>query len=183
MIMNIMKIKDLLEKYHNGETTLEEEKQLQEFFSQTDIPANLNIYKHQFQFFIDSHKESIPDSDFEKKVLTRLNDIEKIPQTKSRNNYLYIVTGIAASILFVIGLSFQFGDIDFMKQAEVTQIEDTYKDPEKAYEETKKTLLFVSKKLNQGLDELGKINKLNKGLEEMNKLSIFNEYKQMIINL
>ena len=70
-----------------------------------------------------------------------------------------------------------------MKQSGVSQIEDTYKDPKKAFEETRKTLLFVSEKLNQGLDELDKINKLDEGLEEMNKLSIFNEYKHMIINL
>ena len=42
-------IEKLLEKYFNGDTSLEEEQQLQTFFQGEDIPVNLKPYQNQFR--------------------------------------------------------------------------------------------------------------------------------------
>jgi len=38
-------IKDLIEKYYEGGTSLEEEKKLSDFFRKGDIPEELQLYK------------------------------------------------------------------------------------------------------------------------------------------
>lgn len=48
--MNTERIEHLLDKYFDGETSLEEEKELQEFFRQGDIPDHLKSYADQFSY-------------------------------------------------------------------------------------------------------------------------------------
>lgn len=48
--MNTKKIEQLLEKYFEGETTLNEEKELRDFFQQDEIPEHLKSYTDQFSY-------------------------------------------------------------------------------------------------------------------------------------
>ncbi|NBC05131.1 MAG: HEAT repeat domain-containing protein [Bacteroidetes bacterium] len=48
--MNTERIEQLLDKYFDGETSLEEEKKLREFFRQEDIPTHLKSYADQFSY-------------------------------------------------------------------------------------------------------------------------------------
>lgn len=51
--MNTEKIEQLLEKYFEGETSLEEEKQLRTFFRKEDIPDRLKSYREQFESILE----------------------------------------------------------------------------------------------------------------------------------
>ena len=51
--MKIDVIKELLEKYYRAETTLEEEEQLEIFFTGDDVPDELRHHGQQFRFFIE----------------------------------------------------------------------------------------------------------------------------------
>lgn len=48
--MNTERIEQLLDKYFEGESSLEEEKELREFFRQEEIPAHLKSYTDQFSY-------------------------------------------------------------------------------------------------------------------------------------
>ena len=48
--MNTERIKKLLDKYLDGQTSLDEEKELREFFRQDDIPNHLKSYADQFSY-------------------------------------------------------------------------------------------------------------------------------------
>lgn len=48
--MNTERIEQLLEKYFDGDTSLEEEKELREFFRQDNIPTDLKSYADQFSY-------------------------------------------------------------------------------------------------------------------------------------
>lgn len=48
--MNTERIEQLLDKYFDGETSLEEEKELREFFQQDEIPNHLKSYTDQFSY-------------------------------------------------------------------------------------------------------------------------------------
>ncbi|TKT92443.1 HEAT repeat domain-containing protein [Dyadobacter frigoris] len=50
-------IENLLDKYYNGETTLEEEKYLRLFFQNDNIPAHLQSHTAQFRYFAEAGKE------------------------------------------------------------------------------------------------------------------------------
>ena len=45
---NYKAIEQLIEKYFEGETSTDEEKQLQEFFKAGDVPANLKVHQAWF---------------------------------------------------------------------------------------------------------------------------------------
>ncbi|WP_461093089.1 HEAT repeat domain-containing protein [Spirosoma gilvum] len=50
-------IEQLLEKYYEGETTLQEEKLLRQFFQQESIPAHLQSHADQFRYFADARNQ------------------------------------------------------------------------------------------------------------------------------
>jgi len=87
------------------------------------------------------------DDQFDEELLSIINE-EKSIETRKKNSLKY--WSIAASIAFVISAGIIFRN-DFIKvepQVSIVEI-DTYNDPEKAFEETKRALQLISSKLNQ----------------------------------
>jgi len=166
MIMNLQRIEQLIEKYEIGETSVKEEAELKKFFVRENIPFHLRSYKDLFTFFDSSANEELPDMDFDDKILKAISDDKIIPISHRRNRSIYMIAGIAASIIILIGLFFQFG-------LNKPSYEDTFDDPLLAYAETKKVLLMVSGNLNSGTNELQKVSEFNEGLNELSKISNF----------
>ena len=72
--MDYKYIEQLMERYWNAETTLEEEEILRAFFSQEDIPAELSQYAPLFAY---EHAEKAVDvlgEDFDEKMLQQIGD-------------------------------------------------------------------------------------------------------------
>jgi len=164
--MNLQRIEILIEKYESGKTSIKEEAELKAFFSRDNVPFHLRSYKDLFTFFDSAANEELPNKDFDDKILKAISDDKTIPISQRRNRNIYVITGIAASIIILIGLFFQFG----LNQP---SFDDTYDDPMLAYAETKKVLLMVSGNLNSGVDELQKVSEFNNGLNELDRISSF----------
>ena len=164
--MNLQRIEILIEKYEKGKTSVKEEAELKEFFARDNVPFHLRSYKDLFTFFEMSAKEEIPGDDFDERILKSIGEDGVILISQQRNRYIYIISGIAASIIILFGLYFQFG---LNKPA----FEDTYDDPMLAYAETKKVLMMVSGNLNEGVNELQKVSEFNNGLNELEKITSF----------
>jgi len=162
--MNLQKIEQLLEKYDRGESTLEEENQLKEFFLNGDYPEILKGRKDLFSYYELSKKEEIPSLDFDEKILSAITK-EKVTPFGKRRQFFYI-TAIAASIVILFGIYFRYG-------ISGSSLKDTYDDPRLAYAETKKILLRVSANINTGVNEMKNIKHFNTGLSELNKFSAF----------
>lgn len=186
--MNSRQIEILLERYFGGETTLKDEKVLKEFFQRKDIPAHLVSLKEQFEFFSNEKEREILDASFDDKIIGLIQEEEIQTTKRSRRLYLYMASGIAASILIIMSLFFQFDPFS-------RKIQETFNDPQLAYNETKRALLMVSQtlnngiqpigkaaKMNEGVQELNKISSLNSGMEEFNKVSKFYELQQRFLN-
>jgi hypothetical protein len=155
--MDYNKIKILLEKYWNCETTLEEESLLQEYFSGTDMPEDLKEYKPLFQYYKSQRAVKVTEG-FEERVISEIESNEK----KGKRRYLNIYYKVAAAvilILFFVTIHQQF--IKVREKATVL-VQDTFEDPEKALEETKKALLLVSEKWNKGKDNITKLSEFNR---------------------
>ena len=164
--MNLGKIKQLLDKYESGKTSTAEETLLKDFFLREKVPIHLLKYKEIFNFIDISQKEELPDSDFDEKILRAIGDDKVIPMVSGNRRKIYSLISIAASIIILIGLYFQFGKNH-------SNYNDTYDNPQLAYNEVKKTLLLVSGNLNSGVDELKDISAFNNGLKELNNISTF----------
>ncbi|MFA6571272.1 MAG: hypothetical protein WCT77_08550 [Bacteroidota bacterium] len=99
-----MKIELLIEKYLEGETSPEEECELRDFFSRKNIPKELVHFKTMFSFFTEEKLIEI-SPEFNPKINLLVE--KKILKTDFSNNGRFLkYTGIAASILIVLGISF-----------------------------------------------------------------------------
>jgi len=102
-------IDKLLEKYYEGETTLDEEKQLRDFFQQSSIPTHLQHHAAQFQYFVDARKEH-PSLLFNNRLTEKLNPTSRL------NSLTSWVRRLAASLLLII-LGFAGGLFYIQRQA------------------------------------------------------------------
>ena len=100
--MDYKYIEQLLERYWEGETTLQEEAILRAFFSQEDVPASLMKYKSLFDCGL--QEETLSD-DFDARILEQIGGDEpkaKIVTLASRLKPLFKAAAIVA-ILLTIG--------------------------------------------------------------------------------
>jgi hypothetical protein len=155
--MDYSEIKILLEKYWNCETTLEEESLLQEYLSGSDITEDLKEFAPLFQYYKSQRKVKISEG-FEEKVINEIESKEK----KGKRKYLHIYYKAAAAVILILFfVTIQQRFIAVREKATVV-VQDTFDDPEKALEETKKALLLVSEKWNKGKENIAKLSEFNK---------------------
>ena len=136
------KIEEIIAKYFEGESTLEEERTLSEYFSGNNIAPHLVTYKPLFQFV---EKEKNQQSDVQ---------ISKNITQKKSKPWLAIA---AAVCLFAVGTVWIYD-----AQVNSTPPDGAIDDPELAFEETKKALLLVSENLNKGMNQTVYLSEFNK---------------------
>lgn len=132
--MELKLVKQLLEKYFQGATTIAEEKQLKAYFSSNDVAPHLAKYQMLFGYF-----ETQKGTQYE----------QKLPlQPRKQRNVKWI--GIAASFVVLFGLA------TFYFYPSEPKHEDlgTYDNPEEALAATHKALLMVSKQVNVGMESV-----------------------------
>jgi hypothetical protein len=71
--MDYKYINQLLERYWNCETSLEEEKILRAFFSQADIPADLERYRSLF-IYEQEEQHTVLGSDFDERMMSLIDE-------------------------------------------------------------------------------------------------------------
>lgn len=161
--------KILLEKYWNCETSLEEEARLRSYFQKDDIPEALKKYQGLFRFYSEEREKEL-NHDFDKKML---NMVSGNPE-KRRHRYLRMMYKLAAAVLLVLSFFVIQERYSRVKDQAKKVVQDTFSDPEKALEETKRVLYFVSEKLNKGKEEVARLNKFKKA-EDVVRNSNFKE--------
>lgn len=103
--MDYKYIKQLLERYWQCETTLEEEEILRTFFSQKDVPAELLTYKPLFNYQLAEPKTDVLGSDFDDKLLKMVNEQEpvkaKVVSLSQRLRPLFKAAAVVAIVLTI----------------------------------------------------------------------------------
>jgi hypothetical protein len=155
--MDYNRIKTLLDKYWNCETTLDEEAELRTYFSSNEVPETLRPFASLFQYFKSENDIRLSES-FDKKILNQIKAGEKPPKQRYLNVY-YKVAAAVILILFFVTIHQRFITV---REKAATMVQDTFDDPEKALEETKKVLLLVSEKWNKGKNNFTKLSEFNK---------------------
>lgn len=72
--MDYKYINQLVERYWQGETSLEEEQILRTFFSQKDIPADLESYRVLFEYEQTEPQNDVLGDDFDQRMLSMIDD-------------------------------------------------------------------------------------------------------------
>ncbi|MFN8346374.1 MAG: HEAT repeat domain-containing protein [Spirosomataceae bacterium] len=65
-------IEKLLDKYYEGETTTEEERELRDFFQQDNIPPQLQLYAEQFRYLVKARTQQ-PSAGTSYRIVNQLN--------------------------------------------------------------------------------------------------------------
>jgi len=186
---DIKQIEELIEKYYNGDTSLEEERKLQWFFQTQPVPERLKSEAQMFRYYY-LRKNDEPAGNLNKKLGDLIDQQSQKRVLFGTSKSFYWISGVAASILILVGLWIGLNTNWFNNQQ---AYQDTFEDPQLAYLETKRVLYMVSNKLNQGTRNLQNLNKLDygvnmlnpvfsfgPGVQHLNKLSKFNEATELI---
>jgi len=174
-------IKDLLEKFYDGSSDMSEEKELELFFRNEKVPEELLPDKDLF-FSMAASSESVDiPSNLKEKIIAGLDKAEKSESRIKRIN-LYSFSGLAAGLLIIFSVYMGFFRDNTMDLTAQYAIED----PDRAYQEAKKALEFVSQKWNSGTSELHNLDQVNTGLKNINpikKLSSGSKQLNLLGNL
>jgi len=171
---NIKEIRLILERFYSGETALEEERKLGEFFSSDRVPDDLIPDRELFrQMLAEAESVRIP-GDLDQNILDAIDRAERKAVRVRRIN-LFTLSGLAAGLLALIAVYLFFMRTDGPVRMASHQWEDTYQDPVEAYMEVKETLKFVSEKLNAGTSELQRVKEVNRAADPLKSLSKINK--------
>ena len=131
-------IKILIDKYFDGNTTISEENQLKNYFSNENVAADLKQYQPIFQYF--STQEKVV---FEPNITL-----------KSNTKPVWYLS-IAASVVLLIGL----GTYVKMNNSNTSNKDlGSYNSPEVAFKETQKALQMLSSNVNIGVNSVAYFN-------------------------
>ncbi len=131
--MEEQKIEQLVEQFLEGNTTLQEEKMLKEYFAKDEVPSHLSQYQSLFGYYEKARSETSKNVGFPAK----------------KQSYVKWF-GVAASILFVTFLTFIYLNNSNVKQEDL----GTYDNPEEALVETHKALQLVANNINSGMENV-----------------------------
>lgn len=176
--MELRKIKILLEKFYEGKSSDREEKILREYFLTQDIPEYLESDKAYFLYAENQAADILSEPDYDnllEKAIEQENQLAVKNRFKFHRHFKII--DIAAAVLILTGIFFTLKyDIKQVKnELPVDEtLSDTYKDPYKAYIETRKVLLKISENMNKGTKKLSSLSEFNKAAGNLGQLSHFN---------
>lgn len=160
--MEYNEIRTLLDRYWEGETSLEEEELLRSFFAdhQQNLPPDLQEAAPLFGYFATEATRQVP-------AMPEMEAPQTIVVTMPRPWQHWMK--YAAALLMAAGLTYSVQQYrikqDQTNNALVLHQEDTYDDPEKAYAATKKALELLAKNLNKGTAQVQKLNYFNEATE------------------
>lgn len=158
MVLN--SIEKLLEKYNNGETSLEEEAQLRAYFTSDNVADHLAHYKPLFQFFSSSQEEQYT---------------KDVPLKTTKTIRLYQWISVAAVTVLMLGL---------MIPNIMGPTAEEKREAELAYNKTMEALNLLSIGMNEGKQQLGVLSmvgeNLDQGIESASMLGEFTKTKNRI---
>lgn len=161
--MDSKRIDELLNKYWECETTLEEEQQLQEYFNGDHVADQHRNTAPLFRFYRENKKKSIVDASFEKEIVRKVQRKGKGTVVSLFKNSMRIAAGIAVLMIAVYFIRTE------VRKSTPQEIVDTYDDPQLAFEETKKALMMISKGFGHAEEGAKKINLFNEAKEEIQR--------------
>jgi hypothetical protein len=154
-------IQSLVNKYWDGNTSLEEEAVLRDYFRYNDYPEEFNGIASYFEM-IASEDEAL-GKDFDDAVMGAVEgggSGGRVISLHAAARYL-----AAACVAFLIGTAVWYA----FQEPTAEPVATTLEDPEvrAAFEQTKSALMMVGNRLNEGKEQAVKLNKFNEATEAM----------------
>ncbi len=162
--MEYKEIENILNRYLEGESTLDEESMLKEYFSRTGLPTEQRELQEMFRYFNEAEKQAAPPFDLSAE-LNRVIENEWKKETRNCfRHVLYWAGGAAAVLILAIGI------YQYQHKPEHI-VRDTFKDPKLAYLETKHALLLISRTMNRNSAHLKYLSKIDESFNHLKKVA------------
>jgi len=163
--MDSKEIGQLLEKYWNCETSLEEEQVLRSFFNGSNVPDQMKDAAELFRFFESERQRSLSEN-FDHDVMRSVKKTERKAKVISMVRWAQVAR-IAAGVVVMVAAGY-FVRNEILKSKDQAQIvKDTFTDPKDALAETKKALMLISKSFGKAKEGAGKINLFNEAEQKI----------------
>lgn len=168
--MDYKYIEQLLERYWQCETSLEEESELRAFFSKEEVPVHLLRYKDLF-VYQQAQRETGLGEDFDERILAQIErPVVKAKRLTLSGRFMPLFKAAA-----VVALMLSLGNVAqhtfFANEAldyNYDAYTDTYDDPEVAYKKVSSALMILSEGINKSKDRnladsvrLDKVDRMN----------------------
>lgn len=141
--MVLAEIEKLIEKYENAETTLIEETQLKNYFSQETVAPHLEIYKPIFAYFLDNQTERA---------------MRELPLKTKKTKPLYQWIAVAAIAIIMFGVYVaNFGG--------KRTLDDLNTEERLAYNQAMEAFSLLSSNFNKGTESLAMMSQISESLE------------------
>lgn len=155
--MDENRIQSILDRYWQGETSLEEEAQLKAYFQGDDVADEHAPFKPFFDFLTEEQEIRLPGH----------IDLPGAGEAEPKDRVIRLWparrwVGVAATLAILIGF---FWIINLNGD---TRQNDTYENPELALEQAKEALFFLSYKMDKGAKST------TEQIKQLEKLSVFN---------
>ncbi len=151
----------LLERYYEGTATAEEERRLRRFLLAADVPEEFAAEQAYFQALAAARRRPAPA--LEERLAALVDErlgggehrMRRMPRAMRRTLPLAAALLAGAFLYFFVATQ---------------RPRDTYQDPRLAWHETRRVLLYVSEKLNEGTRTLSYLDELSLPAREMQKV-------------
>lgn len=157
-------IRELLDKYLDGISTSEEEAILKEYFKSGNVPKEFRSEAHWFEHVGQNRINNDNIFSLEKRMSLWVDQQERKEKSLRLRSWMI---GVAAGIAILVGVTF------YIQHYQTKKIVDSYQDPQIAYLEARKVLLYVSQTFNKGTDKLQTVSRIEEGSNEMSIFSTF----------
>ena len=157
----------LIQKYFEGESSLQEEAQIKAYFEQPEIHASLHEYQSVFNYFQAEQQVEL-SHDFEQKLMEKLTQPTLVGKPKVRRLNSWVLR-VAAAVMLAISAWWLYPTTQTTQTSQVDWAKYEPKSPEDAFRITQAALLKTSSELNQGASraasEVNKIQEISKFLK------------------
>ena len=166
--MDYNRIDILLNKYWETETSLEEEKELRDFFANH---ADESKWAHEaalFRYFEETRNSGQLGEFFDHRILEEISK-EENNVGKGKVRQLWLNIGKVAAVILILVSAVYVSVVDFKdKKEEISEL-GTIEDPQKAYEETKRALMMISQSMGKGTSQAQKVSIFHEAQETVKK--------------
>lgn len=147
--MDYKYIEQLLERYWQAETSIEEEEILRTFFNQKDVPAELAKYRSVFSYQEEEKMEDCLDDEFDAKMLSMIGEEKPVKAKVIPFTHRLMPLFKAAAVVAIIVTLGNAAQHSFSSEATDDEInyanyKDTYQNPNEAYDKVENALQLVS---------------------------------------
>lgn len=168
--MDYSRIEELLVKYWDCESTIEEEQELKTLLQDPSVPEKYRKEAALFGYFVEEKKFGQLGEFFDNRILEEMtaqgsmNAVDTMQKDSSVKRMWQDIAKVAAVVLILVSAVFLARE-QYRDNSDNKEIAEA----KAAFEETKKALLMLSHSMNKGTAQAGKI-------------AIFNEAQDIIKN-